>query len=562
MKCEFCGHDHGNEEEVIFCGNCGAQLSNAPTSTPTRGENRINIDEDAIGVTEPDKTAPKKRLLKLAMPVVLVIAALLIVIPMLRGPDIFMVKDSINFFSDGDSVIVSGNNNAKFTINGIMGQWECSMDGSKAVLLTDYDNTAGGILWFVTTSNYTRIADDVVAFKLADSGDGVVYYTNYDSNNSTASLYLYDTSSKKTTIITDEAMYAMYGSSNLNSWVCISPNGKSVGYAIGDFNYMNPDMTGYVKIDSKSAERLGNSMFAVAISDGGRYVYYLKAGNEGWGDPSLHVKSGRSENRLVPSGSLQGVLFALNKDYSEFLFIVDGRTFLSRKGGERTDISGFAMYDLILPRGTQTLFVMNAIKVYGVRSFANTIAIGGGGLEYINKSFETVRIPVSGSGWYDWVVSKDGKSLLVINAGTLMRLNPTKSDAEINEIAREVRAFVASSDGKTVYYVNYDGELWCIKGNKRPSRVANYVSADTLALPYNSSKLFFLADFVQSRGGELHYSNNGKKSVKITDEVKNVWNTPTSVFYRTIDNDIYRSSGNGKFTLFQVDIILIPNKIY
>lgn len=548
MKCEFCGHE--NEKGVKFCGKCGAQIPEKPTDN----ENKTDIKEAVTSVTKMVKTMPLKKILKFAVPAVLVIIVILIAAPLLRGSNFSIVKDSINIFTDGDEVIVSGNNNAKFTIDGELYSSQKSIDGSKAVVLTDYSYSSGGTLWFVTPSGSVRIADDVLAYKTSDSGSGVVYLTDYDSNKNIAALYLYDTSSKKATRITDEAMYSDYGSV---TGICISPNGKTVSY-ISDYDSAKKELTGYIKIDGKAAEKLGDNMFALAISDGGKNIYYAKMTKDGAG-ASLNVRSGNSDNRLISDISSYGTLLILNKDYSQIIFNLDGKAYFSQNGSERVKIDNSIISALVLPRGSQAAYTysgMSGITVYGygVNSFSNTLAICSDGIVCIDNKFEASKI--SGSTPYEnrASLSNDGKTLVYITAsGNLSVIDPTKADAERKELAKDVTAFVASNDGKTIYYINDDDELWCIKGNGKPSKISDDVYTEYLALSYNSNKVFFLVDYSSRTGGQLYYSDNGGKRTKISggDDVSMVWSTPSNIFFLTVDSELYRSSGNEKFVLFQ-----------
>jgi hypothetical protein len=537
MKCEFCRHE--NEKGVKFCGKCGAQLPDVPESST---ENKVDIKETAGSVVSMVKALPLKKLLTFIIPAVVVIIALIIIIPMLIPSNIAISKDNISIFNVQDMVVISGNNNSKFTIDGRLHSSQKNLNGSKAVVLTDYSYSSGGTLWFVTTSGSTRIADEVFSYQIADSGNGVAYFAERDNNNDTSSLYLYDTSSRRTTLITYEAFGGM---------VAISPNGKSVAY-ISDYDRSNNEFTGYIRIDGKSAERLGNNMMAIAISDGGKHIYYTRMSEDGW-SASLHVRSGRNDNRLIPEISSWGwSSIILNRDYSQVIFNIDDRAFFSRNGSERERVAGSSIYGLLLPRGGQSVSYSSGgpnIMVYGVRTFANTLAVTNNGIEIIANNFEANRVTSSNSNAF---ISDDGKSLLFISGSTLVRIDPNKKDAERNEIARDVRTFTASNNGRTVFYVNRDDELWCVKGNGRPSRVANFVSSDYLTMSNNSNKIFFLVDRTRS-GGELHYSNNGGRNVRITTDVTEVWNTPANVFYRTIDSDLFRSNGNERFTLFQGD---------
>ena len=563
MRCEFCGQI--NEPGVQFCTRCGAQLT--ATEVTQAGQPPQQQAPDQYATPQNDaapnytptsavsklKSLPIKKILIIAVPVIVIIIAAIIIIPMLTSPSGSVVKSSITFFTDKGVVFVSGDNNPKFTIDGEIHSYRRSMDGSKAVVLTDYKSSTGGELWFVTTSTSYRIADDVMEFELSDSGNGVIFLTDYDSRQDLASLVLYDTSSKKATKITEDAYYnGYYGMMGM----CISPNGRSTSY-ITDYDEHDDEFTGYIRIDGKNPEKLGKNTFAVAIADGGRHLYYAKMSDTG-SSASFHVRSGRNDVRLV-SDAFSGQSVIFNKDYSEVLFSVDDRSFIYRTGNsERERVGGAPLIRIILPRGTQTGGASGIadITVYGVRDFNGFVASTSDGLVYINSKLESSRINSSSDyGGYTATISADGKTLLFINNnGHLSAIDPTKPGAERREVARNVSSYVATSDAKTIYYINDDEELFCVRGNGAPAKISDDVSR--LALAYNSSRLFFLVDYRTNRGGELYYSNNGgkKASVPGADETLTLWVTPANVFYTNRDKEVFRSGGNENFSLFEQEV--------
>jgi len=199
---------------------------------------------------------------------------------------------------------------------------------------------------------------------------------------------------------------------------------------------------------------------------------------------------------------------------------------------------------------------MGGVTVYGVNSFANILAMSSDGTVFIDSKYEASKISGSTSYRNRTSISNDGKSLLyTTTSGNLSIIDPTKPGAERRELAKNVKSFVASNDGKTIYYVNDDDELWCIKGNGKPSKVSDDVSSEYLALSYSNNKIFFLVDYSSRTGGQLYYSDNGGKRTKVSggDDVMRVWSTSANIFFLTVDSDLYRSSGNEKFVLFQDD---------
>jgi len=505
----------------------------------------------ASGFLEKIKSLPLKKILLVAVPVLVLIIAAIIIIPLLFGPGSSTLKDSIVLLGDGDEIIVSGNNNVKFTIDGRFESAQRSLDSSKAAVMTDLRGSSGGALWFVTTSKATKIADDVLTYRLSDSGSAVAYLTDYDSRNSVAVLYLYDAAKGSSTKIADDAMYA----GGVMTGVSISPDGKTVTY-IGDYDSRNNEYTSYIKVGARTAEKIDDNVYCVAVSNGGTTMYYVKV--SGRGVESLHVKSGRSENRLISEISSPTTLW-LNKDYTQVVFNQDERANISKNGGERERLYNRTIRDFLLPRGTQTRGGAGGgrvvVSVVGIRSLTPLVGITSDGIVYIDNKYESNRISSSSDNPYRSVVSANGRKLLFItNNGHLASIDPTKPGADRSEVGRNVARFVASSDASTVYFVNEDNELYYVRGNGAPSKVADDVDGQ-LAMQWNSTRAFFIVDDTRS-GGELYFSNNGGARAKVSggDDVVGIMTTPASVFFRRDGQEIFRSSGNEKFTKFAEDV--------
>ena len=549
MRCEFCGKEC--QPGARFCSTCGTRFPEIPPESSFASYAGSRSRTPGTGRIK--KPLPVRKLLPVAIVVIIIIVAAIIVIPTLTGPRTAMRKDSINFFYDGDLTVVSGNNNAKFTIEGKYVSAQRSLDGSKVAILTDYPGDSGETLWFCTTSGSYKVAEDVIAYRLADSGNGLVYLTDHNDRGRTAILYLFDTTAGKQVTITEEAMNG--GNSGMLGMICISPNGKSISY-ISDYDYDDGEFTGYIKLDGKNPERLGKNIFAVAISDGGRHLYYVKTDEKGM-SYSLYVKSGRNDNRLISdiSGTVSPML---NIDYSQIIFNDTGKSYISVGGGEKVRIGGTSVLGFVLPRGAQTGGNSDFTTVYGVRDFANNVIRNENGLAYMDNKYETARISGTSDHAQRAFISDDGKTLLYINNnGRLSVIDPRMQGAERTELARDVYQFIATNNCKTIYYINDDGELWCIKGSAAATKISEDIYREYLVMPYGGNSVFFLFDYsTKGNCGELYISNNGGKKIKIPggDDVARVWVTPASVFFRTIDNTVYRSGGDERFVLFAEDV--------
>jgi len=574
MKCNSCNHQ--NENGAKFCGGCGSPMLELDTVSNSAGMPEVqNVAPTSATIPPVDSASnmtvanienvaevagntatvaqnkpPLKKILMVVVPTVLLIIAIIVLANVFSRPNIMLVNNHIEFFDYGDSVVVVGNNNAPFTVDGRRHSVQTSMDGSKAVILTDHNHNDGGTLWFVTTREATRIKDGVFDYFLATSGNGVALIT--DRNGNTGDLYLHNTSSMNTSRIAEEI--------ELNQGkIVISPDGRSVGY-VGEFDNDSNEFTGYVSINGGSPERLSENSYAIAISNGGRLRYYVNYSRGSTTEASLHVqRRGCSESeRLTPRMSRNEMFLQLNYDYSEAIFHIDRRAHLSRNGGERERISSrsivIVLPDNAMQHGRVGLFVL------GVRSFTNTTVLTAGErLEFLNRHFETQRISgINRVG--DVVISDDATSLVYIDErrGTLLRVSTTNENADSTELARDASSLVASSDLNVVYFVNDMNELWFVRGNREPSRIAEDVDSRWGAfnrLTIFEQRAFFISDYVSINGGDLYYSNNGRSRQRIARDVTRVWSTPTSVFYETTDGEIFRSNDGSNFSLvFEGDV--------
>ena len=467
--------------------------------------------------------------------------------------------NSIMVFPDRNRVAVSVNNNEKLIIEGTIHKWQTSLDNRKAAILTGHSHPNGGTLWLAGALGITRVADNVLDFVLADSGNGIAYLKEFDHRLDSATLYLYDTSTQRDTVVSSGAMYIPSSHNRYIKGICISPDGKSVSY-VEDYDSRFNEFTGYIKAGNRSPESLGAQTYAVAIADAGKHIYYLYEPTNGRGT-SLHVKSGRTDSRLLEEVNIN-LSFILNENYTEAVFSdLEGRSFITRNGGDRELLDGSAIRWLILPDNVSDrsyytphfLFIVN-----GIRSFKEFLAVTEQGLAYYDGSLSPVGIPGASGGEYDpfnedMFISANGKTFIFANiSGHLISLNPADAATERKELARNVSRFVVTGNANTVYYLDSANTLWCIKtGDETPIRVAE--NADPQSLALNGNRLFFLTDYNFTTGtGILNYSENGGAPVRITgaDNVTETFSTPSSVFYRTRNNSLFRSDGTPRFEPF------------
>lgn len=544
MKCESCNHEI--QQDMKFCGNCGAKPpekseSPAPASTTTHSASAPH-QKPAPNIVSVIKSIPPKKLVLFAAPVFALVLILVIVlaVSLLGGSNFDTSNQSISIFTDGIDTILSVNNQDRIVIDGNTHTMQVSMDGTRAALITDYDFRNGGTLWFVQGTNVTRVAEDVHEFVLSDTGRGLAFFS--DRVDGTYTLYTVDTSSpSRATRVTDYALD-----------VVISPDGRTILYSV--LSGRDRDIiAAYMSVNGRSSSQFGIDLMPGAVSNGGRIVYYIDNSNAN--RSSFHVRRGNNSIRLLPDIPWDFTVF-LNNDYSEALFTAEGRSHISRNGGERTTVSRTAITGIVTPNNAQVRAVFpGELYIYGLNSFANTVAITGDGLEYINSRFDTHSINGSTSHDHRARISDNGRALFFENRqGHLARVNPSQENADAAVLVRNINNFAISGDGSIAFAVNDGSELMYARGNRDAARIADFISPIHIVTSPNSNRVFFIEDF-RNGSGDLYMSNNGRSRERIASDVTNVWRTNSNIFYLNVDGDLYRSNGNDNFTRFDQDIV-------
>ena len=548
MFCKKCGTQI--IDNAKFCAGCGTAVASAPPS-PTP----VQSYDQAPGQVAAAKRNYKTLLLILIPLVVIIIGVAIALVFFTRNVgnrsggvnrNEITVTDSISFFAEDDRVIVAVNNEEIFIVNGELHEWrtQSSKDGSAAIIMTDFDWPSGGTLWFVTKAGATRIADDVDYAMISSSGNGVIYSTFLYERDNSATLYLYDTVSGNHRRITNDAY---------SDILTISPDGRSVGYIVMESSWDPLSFAGYIVIDNGEPESLGENRFPFAIADNGKYVYYAHFRDDF--SFSFYVRSVDDDVRLSRDADDIDILF--NHDLSQAIFRIDDRSFISINGGEAERLGNITVGGVV---GTNLAYHRHRgwdITVFGIDSFANQVIQvwdnnWNGNVMYIDDEFQVNRIPgTSGADVFNPQLVDNGSSVIFLDLDTrrMSRVAIGDEHAEEERLARNVARFLVSTDGRIIYFRDEDGDLWAIDAQEETTRLAHDVHPWALAMLPGSNKIFFIEDFVENAGGILSFSDNGESRERIRgiNDAVEVWSTATSIFYRNIDGDVFRSNGDANF---------------
>ena len=579
MFCISCGKII--EKENKFCGRCGTNLE-SDTPNPEGGMAYVvkDIPNPPASEIKRKKAPPPKVWLLVAFALFVLVAVCATVIFATRGAggrSVSLVSISefgiIHFFQEESRILVVANNAEVFTIEGEQRWTRNSMDGNIATVITDIEAGVGGTLWLVTEEGATRIAENVVYSKVSSSGRGILYFADLDEETGTVALYLYDTGRGRSRRVADEAY-------NLPHMTPLSPDGRSFGYVVRICDETS-SFVGYLVINGRK-ERLGEDAFPVAFADDGKYVYFMRFLDQEsreeaglwweWTWP-LYVRSGREETLVNNQMTFHtGLLF--NRDLSQLIISTEGRIYISRDGQEGEHAGYGAVMVPLGPLWPWLNFDMGSGYLGSVQStwvdcFANHVVLGMRGVQdrilmYIDEEFQILELPKVDGHIALWAQLVDCGNTLLLPEATLPRsfFPPYRhpfdlhrvvvgdAEAEVEKLVESIKSFIASTDGRFIYFRNEEDELWVMEDFGGPQFIAENVSSRTAMIP-GSHKLFFIVDWEAGYGGYLYYSDRGGAAQRVqgADNVSFVYAYPTHILYRNVDRDVYRSNGDGNFEL-------------
>lgn len=548
MVCSACGNECSPNDK--FCQKCGnriqpEQQDNKSVSTNGAQQKGGDVKESPANSSHtrsrvtPTMAAgglfskiPKALLAAIGVAAIIILAFLLVP----KGSSYLKTKDVYNriFYSlEDESYLLLSSDGRKTELDASSVSWvSYSLDKSVMAFMTDYPGSES-TLYFVDGSSVTEVSDGVYDFILSSGGNAIAYFADVDDG--AGDLYLYDCR-KKSKVKIAEDVYGLGG---------ISPDGKSVGY-VADMEAQD-DYVGYVSINGRKAESVGKNTRPIAISNNGKYIYYVKFNYKDM-DSTLYCKSGSEDIKL---GDFRNGSPMFNSDFSEVLFVDDGKTYICVKGKEKLKLSNSPNYACVLP-GTAASVYHDYYIVYGINSFTGKVLSGANeSLIYVKKDLTTEKISSGGRSGY--VISDDLKSLLFVNGlGDLVKVGDVSKPSETVEIGEdmEVIAVAASGDLKQIYYINDDDELNYISGTSKPRNIAYDVY--TFLMNPNDNTLYFLADY-SNDGGTLYTSKNGGKKAAVSggDDAAYVSRFGNKVIFAEGDEDdgynIYLSKSSTKF---------------
>ncbi len=547
-KCSNCGRECEDKDQ--FCLICGTKFTGEPDglSKNHMGENRAESDfredfrENAApkAAEEAAQSAPQKTSSgKKATKILLMAGAAAVIVLLAVVAVLFLRGDGIQKTDPNAALLVYSEDEEGFEFVTAQGttvllevdnvyQAERSLDGRLCAVLADYGfYEDSGDLYYADEKTVVLVAEGVSSFTFSDEGTGIAYIKG-SADYMTGDLYLYSVKDQESTKI-DSGVKA--GS------VCISPDGKSIAY-IGSYSN-DYSFKGYRSIKGDKPEEMGENIIPIAISDGGKYQYYYELTGSSY---DLYVKHRKNEVKLATS-MYSGTSVFLNKDYTQLLYIDEGKTYLSENGDTKEKISSSQMQYCVLPDNTaskSTDTTESSIYVYGISDFGGKVVAIDSSLYYLNKDFEPELI----TGYvYYYQLAADNNSLLYSNGGSLYYIKNIKKSRMSEEIGSniDIYMFTASDDLSQVYYTDEDDTLYYKKGSKDSRKVADGVYY-YYAIRGDDKRFFYLMEYDESKSaGTLYTAKWGRfrKEVSMVDEVYSIFSYNGAVFCYMISDDGY-----------------------
>jgi sugar lactone lactonase YvrE len=375
----------------------------------------------------------------------------------------------------------------------------------------------------------------VLSCVISDDGSHIAYVAAVDDY--IGDLYLYDVSAQSPVKLASNVLAA-------DNYICISPDGKSVGY-IGDYeffmdSYVNvpsDEFIGYVYVDGEIME-LGEQCYPVALSNNADFLYYFEVNDAG---TDLYVKYGGTKEKL----SSDELILFFNQDMSELLFDGEVVCLWSPDSGV-VDISDDYTTMLSSSRysySKRACVDFTLMFTLPLSTFKNEMAWtsdGSDGILYvIGSEYEMIKIAEGNNPYIS------GSKIIYTDAyGNCYRMDDIKKDAEgrlIFENADEVYAAsslediycqkggglyhvtlsgeanlitdgisaAALSPHDLLYFLTGEGELFCVDGDAAPVRIAEQASG----LDSYENGVYYTVD--TDEGLDVYINTSGDTFVKI-----------------------------------------------
>jgi len=392
----------------------------------------------------------------------------------------YYVKGSF-YYSDVDSMW-SPMTSFTFHLTEAVNNYAYSLDKTSLAFLVNKEGVDGTTLTHYDGSETYEIAPCSEYFCISSDGSAVAYIS--DDN-----LFVWDYSTKESTLITDDA----------SSSFALSPAGKYISYAKGE------DYTCFVASVGGAAVQLGSSCYPAALTDDGSTVYYYDdsgdqtafcAYSSGGTQDSSQGGSQGSAQVLDESAAVEKTEYMytadliFNRDCTQVVFRSGDDYYFSMNGGKPVRAAGGNVVDTNPKYYTNDSFVrlMNVkgqtISPYFVdsKNLCNLLFRFGTTLTFFDENLEVYSFPIG--EYAEGYLSDGGKALFYYSYDADVSKDPYTytylsffSDPVCSQTVLEDHyiwtALLTANDN--IYYRNDAEQLYMIRDAGKPVKIDTYV---------------------------------------------------------------------------------------
>lgn len=479
-----------------------------------------------------EKKSSKTVIIAVAIVAAIALVAVVVVMAMsgIFSPKSSIPKPYLLVEGEEESLVFYGSEEPT-KIKGAVENYRYSNDGKIMAMRVDVDEENLGDLILCTGKDMIEVADEVYGFTLSDNGQKLAYYTDYSSKKNTATLNIYDLSSRKSSEVA-EGILAEAG-------VVFSPDGKSIGY-IGDLKMKDSELDSFMGFVSKNGEKpieVGKNRVVIAVADNAAYIYSAETDKESTdSEGDLYVKKGDKEEKLGKA-SMNAPIY-LNQNCSEIIFTRSGSTYISIDGADKEKISGDVLDSIVFPQNTNFSysFFDAFVVVVSVPSLKDQVIIldddGDISVNYLNSKLEVEEIDsLEGEAYLHRIsVSADGKSLVFIDDSGSAQLyknfrNLNDKPVEMDP-GKDLISILPSKDFSKFYLLDEENALYLQTNGGESSDVFEDVDEGSMVFSPDEGRLYFTADSKTDDETYLSTGNfyvvdckAGAKPEEIADEV-------------------------------------------
>jgi len=262
-----------------------------------------------------------------------------------------------------------------------------------------------------------------------------------------------------------------------------------------------------------------------------------------------------------------------NEDNTQVLFDKEDGEYISSNGGEGVKVFDNNFGTIVLPKydkqmtnftGQNAFIAMSYLPYKNLSNFAYIDTDGK--MIYLNSELkgnyfaenaQSSRTTDLNRRCY---LSENGNSVLYIdNQNNLCKAETNKPIGNAKVLIKSVAKFTASEDNQLIYALTQKNELYCVKDDSEPIKIADKLNSEIVMSNDNKTAFYTVGVNQNTAGGTLYASDNGGegKVIQTSGGVIGLVATPANVFFYNYDYidgktqiSIYKSNGNINFIKF------------